>query len=225
MSLTSRRNGTGRVYQRRFDHEEAAGRHAAGESLAALAREYGVTASAVGYAVWPGAKARRRLYAMEWRTGRCEACGGPAMRLVGTKTKYNRDGRCLCAGCRSVARRERLRFDRGGVLEAVRCVNRDCANGERWQPPENFTRGEKFRDVRPGGIHGSCRACQTRTRRRYREARKVPCETCGTPCLPPSEKGRSGAAVPRCRACYRDSLRTPPAVTGEALQATGSAEA
>lgn len=170
MSLTSRRNGTGRIYVRKFDHEEAVSRHKAGESIGALAREYGVSYAAVWRVVTPGYKEHDIAKNRAWRRGICQNCRGPAMRLVSAKKIHNPDGRTLCARCRSRERRERLRFDDTGKLIAVRCIRRDCANGERWQPPEHFPRGTRFRDVREGGIHSECRACNTRSKQRYRAA-------------------------------------------------------
>jgi hypothetical protein len=170
MSLITFSAEKNRVYVRKFDHEEAASRHAAGESVASLAAAYGVTKNAIYRVISPGWKERELAYNKRWRTGSCEECGGPAMRLIGGKKKHNPDGRMLCARCRSDALRERLRFDELGNLAAVRCIHLDCANGERWQSPENFTRGMRHREIREGGIHQSCRACQTRAKQRYRAA-------------------------------------------------------
>ena len=200
-----------RTYVRKFDHDEAAARHAAGETLAALASEYGVTPQGVERAIAhldPTKWAASLEYSRQWRTGTCEVCNGPAMRLVGTqRIEKNPDGRTLCAKCRGIEKRERLRFDNAGVLRSVRCSALDCANGERWQPPENFGRGTKFRDVRDGGFHTHCRACLTRDRQNYRNRHKVPCATCGAPALPPSEKRTNGAPFPRCLTCYRATLK------------------
>lgn len=160
-----------RIYHRRFDHEEALARRAAGESVAELAAEYGVTTTAI-YKITPEAKARdlRRHREWRWRDSSCEVCGKPAMRVVQGKAVNNPDGRCLCRRCRADEKRERLRFDELGELGAVRCSNLDCANGQRWQQPENFPRGTRHREVREGGIHSQCRACGTRAKRLYRAA-------------------------------------------------------
>lgn len=199
--------GKNRIYERRFDYGAARARRAAGESLESIAADLGVSRTAVSRATNPRVRERMDTTARKWRTGTCEECGGPAMRIVTGKKQHNRDGRILCLQCRAKTRRERLRFDDKGTLVAVRCATVDCANGERWQPPENFPKGVPFKDVRPGGIHGMCRACNTRTRQRYREAHKVPCETCGAPCLPPSEKGRAGADRAMCRPCFESRAR------------------
>lgn len=225
VSLTVYSPKRNRAYVRRFDHEEAARRHAAGESVKALADEYGVTYAAVHHAVTPGEKARQVEMSRRWRTGVCETCGGPAMRLVSGKKAHNPDGRCLCRSCRFSEMREHVRFGVGGTLVAVCCAMLDCANGERWQPPENFPRGQRYPDLRAGGFHTQCRACNTRARQSYRERHRVPCESCGAPCLPPSEKGARLSVIARCRDCYlADVSRTPEAVTSEAMPATEGLE-
>jgi hypothetical protein len=199
------------TYVRRFDHDEARRRRDAGESGAALAREYGVTPAAIYQATHDAQqKAHMTAYGAAWRTTTCEDCGGPAMKLTGSKAHSSKDGAIVCLKCRSVRRRKTLRFS-NGVLVAVRCSSRDCATGERWQTPDNFSRGTRFKDVRPGGIHKTCRACQTKARTLYRQAHKVPCVQCGQPCLPASERGTRQRHTPTglCLGCYRETLRGP----------------
>lgn len=161
-----------RWYIRKFDHDEARRRHAAGETIPDLAREYGVHANAVRYVVTPGAQAEMIAYNKRRRTTTCEICGGPAMRHHPAKPALA-DGRVLCHRCRANEKRERLLFNDAGELVAVRCSNQNCANGERWQPPDRFTRGVRHREVREGGIHSNCRACQTRARRRHRQRQRA----------------------------------------------------
>ena len=109
MSRTNHVPERGRVYVRRFDHEEAAQRYAAGERVADLAVEYGVGTSAVYRAVNPESKRRKVESGRRWRTGVCEVCGGPAMRVIAGKAAHNPDGRCLCRGCRADLKFERRR--------------------------------------------------------------------------------------------------------------------
>jgi hypothetical protein len=153
--------------------DEAARRHEAGESVAALADEYDVTVTAVYQAIRrlndPALKAAENATRKAARTTACETCGGPAMKLIGSKLRHNRDGHVLCASCRNKTRRERFRFDETGALIAVRCSSVDCANGDRWQPPEHFAGHTNHRDIRPKGVHGLCRACNTVQRKRYRQ--------------------------------------------------------
>lgn len=198
-----------RVYTRRFDHEEALRRLRAGERPIDLAAEYGVSPHMIcEHHLSPEGKARQLAYSKEWRTGECEYCGEPCMRLVSGKKEHNVDGLQLCLSCRGWTKRERFLFDDEGELVAVRCSYIDCANGERWQPPENFHGGPRYRDIREKGIHSQCRACNTRSRKDYRERQKVPCEQCGEPCLPASEKGKL-ARTDRtwCGSCARTAPR------------------
>lgn len=158
--------------KRKFDHDDARRRYAAGEGPTALAREYGVSVNAVRYVVNDNDAANSRKQSAHYyarHTVPCEVCSTPTLDLgITSKRIHNRDGRILCARCRADAKRERLLFDDNGRLVAVRCTSADCANGERWQSPDNFTRGQRHREVRDGGIHGLCRACQTRARRDHR---------------------------------------------------------
>ncbi len=166
MSLVT--HGKHRDYQRKFNHEEARRRYAGGEGITSLAREYGVTVNGMRRVLDPLVAKSMLQHNKDWYTGQCELCGGPCMRLVGGKAKHNPDGRTLCKRCRGDEMTERLRFDSDWTLVAVRCNMVDCANGKRWQSPDNFTRGVRSRHIREGGIHTQCRACQTRTKRLYR---------------------------------------------------------
>jgi hypothetical protein len=202
-----------RLYVRRFDHEEAVRRHAAGETIAALADAYGVTYEAVRHAVTPGLKDRNVENDRRWRTGVCERCGGPAMRLVSGKRKHNPDGRVLCRSCRPVLKRKPL-------LVADGIVNVHCGACDTWKPVADFPPRVARAIAANARVKARCRACDTAERRRHRDEHKVPCISCGAPCLPPSEKGMNGADVPRCRDCYAESLRKPSAVPLEAVPST-----
>jgi hypothetical protein len=196
MTATAARGKTGRLYERRFDHDEARARHTAGEKILALAIEYGVSETAVSRALDPRRRERDNEATRRWRTGTCEDCGGPAMRLVGAKLKHNPDGRTLCLACRSKDRRTAvLVFDNGVV--AVKCLT--CKD---WLAPARFPKGTRYRDLRPGGFHNSCRTCQTALRRAYREARKIPCTKCGAPRNPHTPgNGSRGEDSGMCHPC------------------------
>lgn len=158
---------------RRFDHDEAVRRFREdGESAAAIARDLCVTQTAVWRLLDPSRIAAELASAKIRYTAVCEGCGGPCLSIRhAAKRQSSPDGRELCHRCRSDEKIERLRFDRvTNALVSVRCCNIDCANGDRWQDPGNFTRGRQHKAIREGGIHSSCRACQTRARRLYRHA-------------------------------------------------------
>lgn len=199
-----------RLYVRRFDHFEAHQRWLAGERVADLATEYSVTPAALYRAfgaLTPEGRDRQNAYQRSWRTTVCEQCGGPAMRLVTNKKPHNPDGRVLCQRCRGITRRGRFRYRPDGTLEAVRCNRVDCVNeGGRWQPPDRFPGGPRYRDVRPQGIHGACRACNTMLRRAHRQAQKVPCTNPGCTNLSlPGNNRRTDSGL--CAHCARRQPR------------------
>ena len=182
MSLeTMGRNG--RVYRRKFDHEDAQRRYATGETIAALAAEYGVTAKAVERVVRPEVRARMyaaaSLHGHRYRHDTC-ACGA---------RKDKRAARCRDCHLREVLGEV---FDAHGYLRCNRC---NC-----YLPLTEFgfdahKRERAFR-------RAYCRECEARARQDYRERHKVPCVVCGKPALPPSEKMTGGAPFPRCRECF-----------------------
>jgi hypothetical protein len=162
MSITNFVRERNRTYVRLFYHEEARRRYEAGERVADLAVEYGVTKNAIYFAVKPEWKAKNVANHRRWRTGRCEVCGGPAMRLVSGKKETNPDGRVLCKNCR--AKENRTRFvEIDGVLHA-RCMS-ICHD---FKPLDEFVGGVHFKDIRPNGVHGCCRSCTAELKRRYR---------------------------------------------------------
>lgn len=160
----------GRRYQRKFDHDEARCRWKAGESVTGLAREFGVSVKAIYRVVDPEVGRLMRERVTRKYAAVCENCGGPCISIRHpAKRRSSPDGRDLCIRCRSDEKIERLRFDPvTNELVAVRCNMLDCANGDRWQPPDRFPRGSQFKDLREGGIHGVCRSCGTRMRANHR---------------------------------------------------------
>jgi len=153
MSLTTV-GKNGRVYPRKFDHEEARARYAAGESSAALAREYGVTTTAVWTVVAEkGAK---------WRdstrfkgAGRCERCGAPTNAL----SRYT-SGSLLCKSC---AYDDAATSVRPGELRCIIC--------REWKPDEDFP--HRHVDLRRRGRHEACRRCNTVLRREHRRRNRA----------------------------------------------------
>ena len=155
---------------RKFDHEAARRQFASGRySVTELARLHGVSWPTMKSAVDQDFRAKREAYVRSRYAATCELCGDDCL-AADHPAKNSADGRTLCARCRAVERRESVRFDSAGVLVAVRCSMTDCANGERWQPPENFTRGIRYPDLRNGGFHKHCRVCATVMRREYRHS-------------------------------------------------------
>lgn len=186
-SFSHKRN---RLYCRKFNHEDARRRYAAGETLAGIARALGVSERAVKIAVDEKTRIRDYERTLAWmRAGVCPDCGQPA-------TRFSKTRQLRCQECASKRRRRSVRVDGEGNLVAIRCF--DC--GE-WLGQELFSPSRwKLSLARKGSR--TCRACESRRRREYREHRKVPCVSCGQPCLPVGEKGARHLDSGLCRACY-----------------------
>ncbi len=137
----------GRQYVRAFDYEEARRRHAQGESISLLAREYGVSSARVRQVVNPDVAARAAARASAYRWP-CMDCGAP------TRTKGRR--------CSSCSVRLRATSVRENELQCVTC--------RKWKPDDAFplSRSEEVRR----GRHSQCRPCQTESKRAYRERKR-----------------------------------------------------
>ncbi len=142
----------GRIYQRKFDHGQAKRRYEAGESVAEMAREYGVSENAVYRVVSPGTRAAYdRFYASLKGKGRCDRCGEPMNQ--GSRYAGSRQ-------CQKCCDDDRATSVRPGVLLCFGC--------REWRPDEEFPRNRST-TVRRRGRHASCRACSTAQRRDYRQ--------------------------------------------------------
>lgn len=179
---------------RRFDHDEARRLYAEeGLSYAQIGIRLGVSASAVEQVV-SGSRYRRDVVARnrEYQrrryrgAGACLDCGAP----IWGGAHARRHPRCTDCAAKLAA--VTVRDD------ALRCS--EC--GE-WKADTAFpnAKGRRARRYR----HSICRACSAAARQRARERRKQPCESCGNPALPPSEKGAAAADRVLCVACYRAS--------------------
>lgn len=175
---------------RKIDYADARRRRERGETLASIARDYDVTPHAVSYATDTQRRARLLVASALWqKQGRCPVCGvyGTTRHRVGVDSR--------CRDCASAAQVTTVRPD------ALRCVT--C---REWKPDSEFP-GDRRQSHRRGR-HMQCRPCQTKDRRAYRERRKVPCVSCGAPCLPASEKGARGKDTGLCRTCWHRSRVT-----------------
>jgi hypothetical protein len=178
-----------RVYERKFDWDEAKQRRLAGASVRELAAEYGVSTSMVYYATNARAYARMRSYGAVWqRDGTCVDCGATCTRRAETR----------CVECAT-----RLR------ATSVRPSELRCQTCRKWKPDKEFSRGVR-RSRR--GRHQNCRSCSTRLRQDYRDRHKIPCSNCGKPRLPKSEKNAGAKRAHLqdsglCLDCFRESIR------------------
>ena len=146
-----------RVYERKFDWEEAAKLYQEGQSTVQLAARYGVTHRAVNRVL--------EMHGVERRPA------SPAT--------------------------------------SVRPTTLECVICKRWLPDSEFAHHPRNKARR--FHHRQCRECGTKARQDYRERHKIPCEKCGKPRLPHSEKRRKGVRDSGlCLACYRETLRGKP---------------
>lgn len=207
MSLYTVSTKRNRVYKRKFDHDEARRLYAEGGwTYQSLAEKFGVTYTAVRRVVDAefGQRVMARVAAYQM-SGECVACGGPRARYTRRNRGYEDSG--MCHTCWAESKQTRFRFDEMGNLAAIR-----CGTCKQWKDEGLFPSNRE--DSR--GKHAQCRECGTKARQRSRERRKVPCVYCGTPALPPAEKGKRSSKVARCRACFfehqrrerRESVRT-----------------
>lgn len=178
---------SGRVYVRKFDWDEARRLRAEGLTLQAIAERFGVSPTAITFAVVPGAYAAARGRRAEYQRngGNCVDCG---TRL---SHNYSRPVR-RCKPCASLA-------------QATTATDTElrCYSCHEWKPDNDYPYSRSaYRNRR--GRHGTCRACHTLRRQAYRERHKVPCVGCGKPALPPNEKTSGGGSQPRCRDCFHE---------------------
>lgn len=160
MSFTNYSEKRNRVYVRKFDHEDARVRFAAGETLSELAHAFGVTAQAVKFVVDDEYNARWLAYHDEWqRSGVCRQCG-----KTGITNRAARDGGG--ARCRECAGLEAATSVRDDTLRCVRC--------RLWKPDEDFPMNQSVAKARRKR-HQCCRVCQTEIKREYRERTSAPC--------------------------------------------------
>jgi len=140
-----------RVYVRKFDHDAARARYAAGESVTAMAREFGVHPTAVWRVVSSRIIESIRERAQKRKSaGVCDDCGGP----MHMGSRYN--GSTHCHDCSALARATNVRPD------ALR-----CATCREWKPDEDFPFNRAGRKTHRGR-HDQCRSCQTVARRERR---------------------------------------------------------
>lgn len=178
-----------------FDHEEALRRHAAGESVAALATEYGVTPQAIYYVIALTDPMRRDGYLSYNRKWQRDRYRKPCVRGCGRLAWHQRGSEGVCRRCRNAER-----------ATTVRATELLCTRCGEWKVDDDFPGAAN--NVGRRGRHSLCRVCQTKARQDYRSRHKVSCVQCGAPCLPASEKGPRASDSRLCRPCWIESRRT-----------------
>lgn len=137
-----------RVYERKFDWNEAKALRNDGWTYAAIAERFSVSRSAIQRVCDEKRKARVAEYGAQWqRNGCCPECGAQA-------TRSNVQHKCMA--CRV---REMATSVRGDMLRCTTC--------REWKPDEGFC-FDKLLTARRGR-HCQCRVCLTVARRKHRE--------------------------------------------------------
>lgn len=156
MSLETISTKNNRVYQRRFDHDEAQELRAQGWSYPLLADRFGVSVAAVYRICNPEFEERQRKRHAAWLRKKRHPCSGGCGRLVwmhGT-TRSGYCPRCVKA------------LD---VAADVRESELRCTKCRRWKPDEEFPRYKGVHARR--GRNGWCRSCCAAARREHRRLR------------------------------------------------------
>jgi len=173
----------------KFDHSLARLRYLAGETQADLAREFGVTPTAVWFACNPEGKAKSVARVKALQQSHCVVCGAPCV-----TNKYQASAKGRCRKCYAEVR-----------ATTVRPTTLCCQTCHRWKPDRQFP-FSRAESPHRRGRHGTCRVCHTEIKRAYRKRTRVPCSMgCGR--LANSTDLRPGVK-PRCRECYYASVRT-----------------
>ncbi len=140
-----------RVYERKFDWDDARRLHADGVSYAELGRRFGVTARAVRRVCDEEFRARDAARSAEWmRGGTCPDCG------VQTSRTSRADSH-RCQACAAMA-----------LATSVRETTLRCQTCREWKPDDSFPRHKG--KIARRGRHKQCTACVTVARRIYRHS-------------------------------------------------------
>lgn len=178
---------SGRVYERKFDWDEARRLRKEGMTYVEIASLMGVSATAVRIACDQRARATSYVNSAEYaRSGVCVDCGG---RMSRNSTRPQ----LRCLSCHHRFLRE--------TAPTVRDTELRCFKCERWLPDLAFPHDRN--NLARRGRHRECTDCQTAARRAYRERHKVPCVNCGAPRLAASETKPGMRKTGLCVACYQ----------------------
>lgn len=147
-----------RVYQRRFDRDEARRLRDQGLTYAEVGRRLGVTREAIRYGLDPAARLRADAARARLQTsGTCIDCGAPCSHNATSNTLAGRGpDDDVCRECSYARQRTSVRPD------ALWCPG--C---EAWLPDDAFHRNASSRKGRRGR-RNECKACDTARRHAYR---------------------------------------------------------
>lgn len=142
---------TPRVYERKFDWDEARRLRAQGLSYGEIGRRLGVSATAIQRVCDAAYHARDRArLAAQARRGICVDCGAPASH------NYSRP----VARCKPCADARRPKVKDGQAY---------CPTCKTWKPLSDFSPSKQKTNR---GVHGECKSCQAARRQAWREANR-----------------------------------------------------
>jgi hypothetical protein len=150
----------GRVYHRKFDHDEARSLLASGWTRAAVARRMGVSEARILQISSPEERAKAQRRSVEFHAAICDDCGGPCSH--NWSSKHGRHDRVVCRKCDGLRRSEDRLLERMNEDGDILCSG--C--GQHLHPAEFLP------TTRTGMPKSTCRACGSRQRREYREAHR-----------------------------------------------------
>lgn len=141
-----------RVYERKFDWDEARRLHDGGLTYAEIARRLGVSNQSIRYACVPG-EYERMLTAKKalQASGVCPDCGTRTTRMAGGRSRR----------CKDCAAKAAVRMKDGNVW---------CPTCKQWKPLRAFS------PSRSGGgrpVHNECKSCQAERRREWRARKRA----------------------------------------------------
>lgn len=195
-----------RVYTRKFDWDEARRLRGEGWTHQRIADRFGVSRTAIHFVLNEKARLAANRRAKEWQMGgSCEECGGRCIRPshLSRSEHAAADRRMLCRTCRG-------RASRTGVEVINGVIQIRCGSCRIYKPVDDYGPRTARRLVEGKAVRKrTCRSCEALKRQDYRERHKVPCRSCGAPCLPANEKGRHGKDTGLCRTCWATSKRNP----------------
>jgi len=149
----------GRVYRRKFDHDQARELRAEGWTYQRLADHFGVSVAAIEYLCNPTAKARNRRHTREWYSAICDDCGADCTH--NWSARVARHDRVVCFRCAHLRRSEKALLERMNQDGEIRCGG--CG---RHRDPALFVMKAN------GSPRPQCRDCETARRTAYRAAHR-----------------------------------------------------
>lgn len=166
MTLITRSRTNGRIYQRRFDHDEMKRLRAEDPERwthTALAEHFGVSTSRIKQLLDPKLMEKANKATLEYARRKRKPCLGGCGTLVWAHGRRARTG--YCNSCLDEIEAERRADVREDELLCLKC--------QEWKPDSEFPRG-RMRNGRRRGKYRRfkdtwCRSCNTAARRNFRK--------------------------------------------------------